>query len=849
MTSRAMLALAVAAVVASASSQRAQAQPAAMPAVTCELDLVLEKGLWVARGEDVDHPRLIVELKARDGQWDRLWAIALGYNNSCGQGRVRQASVDGNTVKLELQVALGNDRWTSGGYGQYAVELNRSADGQVEGKFDGSFKGRKVAGRVWGQGRQGRPTMVADYRPIQYGEHPRVLFRKHELPALKQRLASPLGQAYLALAKDWRAARGDSDIISLGMLYQLTGDKAWADETRKVVEGFQSDVNPKPAGSGSTGHRFVATAIAYDLCFDAWDEPFRGKVAADLLAAVQEAQERLHPGHANYHPCSNYYGPGHGSAGIAGLAIWGDKGPKPFDPPAPAPAAAPATSPAEEAARKEWLDTANEVHKFQREQWARDCQFWQANGGVDPVKILNAEMSRWRIYQHYRLGIGDGGFQAETGSYALIGSWYPLVYAQMHRRVFGWDVSTHPDVNLLMPRRMMQVIFQADGKQFFQKINSIAGFDVSWAAAAYPIAPDTYKPALLWAWNWATGVTDCAAGDAKLFGRKGEKAPGLAMAHTFLHYPLNGKPVPPSESMPLTWQCPDFGFYCMRSGWQNNDEFVGQVFAKAKPVMGWNHGNAGSFSLIGLGHEWVDTPESRNGARPQESVVIFPEDKLNDGGCGRVTWLKTQKDGSASMTIDLDEVYGMHGSGGWDRNLIRGQAGASDSGVRGLRAIAFDYSGKCGSPCLMVMVDKIAGGKKKNWLWQLPPELTGKPDGKKPAAAKGAPNPPAGKKVAVDGKAFVLDYGEANLRGTFVAPAQVVVEAGTENIQYGDPRHGYHGPISCVKAAGGDCFFLVATVQRGVAPAVKVAGTGLESVVAVGGQKIRFDGQKIVLGE
>jgi hypothetical protein len=57
MTSRTMLALA--AVLASASLQRVQAQPATSPAsavgFTCELDLVLEKGLWVARGQDVGY--------------------------------------------------------------------------------------------------------------------------------------------------------------------------------------------------------------------------------------------------------------------------------------------------------------------------------------------------------------------------------------------------------------------------------------------------------------------------------------------------------------------------------------------------------------------------------------------------------------------------------------------------------------------------------------------------------------------------------------------------------------------------------------------------------------------------
>lgn len=76
-------------------------------------------------------------------------------------------------------------------------------------------------------------------------------------------------------------------------------------------------------------------ALAYDLCYDGWPRDFCDRVAEGLLDRVKYRQRRLHPGHANYHPCSNYYGPSHGSSGLASLAIWQEKGPEPPQPEAP----------------------------------------------------------------------------------------------------------------------------------------------------------------------------------------------------------------------------------------------------------------------------------------------------------------------------------------------------------------------------------------------------------------------------------------------------------------------------------------------------------------------------------
>jgi hypothetical protein len=81
-----------------------------------------------------------------------------------------------------------------------------------------------------------------------------------------------------------------------------------------------------------------------------------------------------------------------------------------------------------------------------------------------------------------------------------------------------------------------------------------------------------------------------------------------------------------------------------------------------------------------------------------------------------------------------------------------------------------------------------------------------------------------------EGGIFVCgDPAGANLRGRFVVPA--------------DTRLAGRG------IGIGDSCFLVLTLQQGAAPAPAITGAGLDAVVTVGRRTVRFDGEKIVLGE
>jgi hypothetical protein len=952
------------------------------PAGPAEIQLILEAALPV---QGADAQNLIVDVDRGPDSDGRVWGTALSYSNAVHPGVLESAEIDSDRMRFHVNLSIEGDQWRRENHrGEYRVALERRSDGW-KGTFEGTFAGSPVRGNASAQVQPARPAPPAGFDPVRAGERPRVLFRASEIPALRERLATPFGLAYAA-----KVTGSKADIIGLGILHRLTGDRSHADRAREIITGWKGDIHANGFGSGGFGHRFVETALAYDLCADAWPEEFRADLETRLLTFIEFELKFLNLEHANTHPCSNYFGPGHGAPAIASLVFAGDPGPglaPPVDPvtgaetcvppegytaaegvpvadltlpftplqwlvagPLPAragfdllgavggyagarpkpgteasytaleegklrfkkaafapldaamlgesgvsldalqPGGGPATvllysavrvaseqavridtghpdtrvfvsgrevrgekwlrlmpglhpflvvhatgtAGGEIAPRIEHIGTGGEavaLHALRTKLWERGEDIRKRLGGADSAKTAWVDLGRQRMVRHYRYGVGDGGFQAETGSYADIASWYPLVYAGCHRRVFGRDVSPRPDITHLVPRRLMQLVFPETGKPLYQRINSKAGLSPEWCAAAFPIVPTANREPLLWAWNRIAGATSPEQAPELL------ESDNLKLALAFLNHPLEFGARPPAASgMPLAWQAPTFGFECFRSGWAGADDFVAQVFLKASPVKGWNHPNAGTWRLLGLGKIWAQGSEDRVGFREQEPVVQLPGTPINEGACASLAHRRVAADGSAVLTVDYTDVYGSTrpkpGGGNaplYDSNLLRIDGNFAESGVTGFRALFFDYSNASGAPCLMAMADRIAGGGPRLWQWTLPPGLE--------------------KSVRIEKNRFLLTQGDATLCVTFIEPRDPVIEAGADSVglgRIGDGHRSFVGTIPRVKAWGTGDFLVVATISRGAPPEVRIDGTGLGARVSVGQQRLRLQGNTFV---
>ena len=283
--------------------------------------------------------------------------------------------------------------------------------------------------------------------------------------------------------------------------------------------------------------------------------------------------------------------------------------------------------------------------------------------------------------------------------------------------------------------------------------------------------------------------------------------------------------------------------------------------------------------MAGLGQVWSHGLGNPTQSRYGENVVQLPQDTINAGARGKVTFLRQERDGSGAITIDLSDLYSApvaQGSSGRAESLyerygrIRRAVAFGDSGITGMRAMAVDYSGASGAPCLIVMVDRIRGGKDKCWTWQLQSKAEGmeksQDDPKRPGwitfRGRSFDSPRNGqvlfsesrkieddKRVAIREDGFTFTQGEAALNATFIAPTPVKLEF-AEKAQYIDgAKHTVRRDSSrAICAEGGDEFFVILTIQKGPAPKVSASGKGLDSVVTVGGQTVRFDGKAIVLG-
>jgi hypothetical protein len=243
---------------------------------------------------------------------------------------------------------------------------------------------------------------------------------------------------------------------------------------------------------------------------------------------------------------------------------------------------------------------------------------------------------------------------------------------------------------------------------------------------------------------------------------------------------------------------------------------------------------------------------------------------------------------AAAETADTNDVYAAPtGRAQYEKiGNLRLAGGFANSGVRGLRAIGVDYSGKSGAPCLLAVADKIEGGKSSAWWWPFTsqtfsvgglkeaaeykqnddklgyPELLKKFEaearrnveafkGKDAEWAKyAAERAEVLKSLKTEGNAFTFSKGAATLKGTVVAPATPRIQADDlQQLLLGAKCS--LGVIVCSGLAvrGGESYFVVATLQEGEAPKVETTGKGLDAKVRVGGQTVRFDGQKVVFGE
>ncbi len=424
---------------------------------------------------------------------------------------------------------------------------------------------------------------VSGHVPVAAGEHPRLLFRRTDLPALRAKAATPEGRALLQrlrqllnggdgegppahFSRATRAYPKDAQEVpppgtftighaaGYGLLYQLTGDTryaAWGRECFEQALAGVRDRDPRysfrrPGGALRAGPTLGWLAVGYDLCYDGWDAATRerlGRALADYREEPDEPRprgavtlERLARG--TMPPYSNHFSMQVGGAALVLLALRGEPG----------------------------IDPA-------------------------PIEDLLAAAAHGMV-RNLDEGFGDGGFFAEGDGTGSMASQIVFLSAlQAWRNAAGRDyfASPRPNARLLTLKWIYQTVFR-EGRPDFWPIRGGYPHNVwsrpGMSGAAYfalglGSLPPAERGALAWCYERFLAAADARAGTpfdtASLYPHYTVSA--------FVSWPIGAPTIDPRLALPHAYRDSVAGFFCWRDRWQDENDTV--ITVLTNPVRGY----------------------------------------------------------------------------------------------------------------------------------------------------------------------------------------------------------------------------------------------------------------------
>lgn len=451
---------------------------------------------------------------------------------------------------------------------------------------EGNFKGNialpvhREAG-IWEKDlRSDRPWFVPikGYVPLHAGEHPRLLFRKSDLEEIKRRAATPEGQEIVARLKATlgggeempvhyskakkaydnlkeklpEGAYTVSHAAGFGMLYQITGDKKYAELGWKCFElgmSGQRDRDDRysfraPGGQLRAGPSLGMYALAYDLCYDGWPEERRRKAALELQNWSDDASGEWGKAQKNslkdiclrphQMPACNHWGAQLG-AGLVVLALIGDPG-------------------TDDALLKSCLAAVEK-------------------------NMVRAVTS----------GFGDGGFFSEGPGPAHMMSNPGLVpLVQAFKVALGKDfITPRPNFSWITLHWVMEVLPGPKGQPIYpcrkpssygneRMLDGNGGFSHGgWFSQGFGAIPEETKPALLWLYNHYVAEADQHRRDTANYPHRAIFA--------LVNWPIGMQEKNPAEVLGHASVDRLHGWYVFRNCWNGADDVVVSLWLGSGP--------------------------------------------------------------------------------------------------------------------------------------------------------------------------------------------------------------------------------------------------------------------------
>ncbi len=523
-----------------------------------------------------------------------------------------------------------------------AHEVVRSADEPIEAR-------KHVK---WGYSDPDWTTDVKGWSPLEAGEHPRLVFRKADLPRLEKRAETAEGKIMIGRLK--KLLDGKFTLwhpSGYGLLYQLTGDKKYASKAKElcieVIQNKKRDArdsrygftNPGSGGPMRSGPAIGALGLAYDLNYGGWEEDFRKTVAKAIL---DNPYTTSIANRGPIMPSCNHYGAAVGGVGMGLLAIRNDPG--------------------VDAKKVEGL-----LGKI--------------------VKQARAEIS---------IGYGDRGYYFEGHQCGRISSNTGLVpFVQAYRVAAGKDlVGKKDNARWLAAKWIYEFALDPDGKYTNpQRGMYCRNFPrgTMWSeqgdfALGFGVCPSEYVPALKWVYD-----NQVEPGKNKTYDIL--DYPHQAV-YALANWPLDVPAKNPALSLPLVLHDTAAGYFIFRNGWSatpGKDICVSALLGTHPTHQnGRGMASGGSVYVYGKGLGWGG----------QRSRYCFPGMFYSS----YPIYTKFEKDGSAVIsTLCYGEKFNKF-------NL------SVEENSKSPTSLAVDFSGASGAELLVAMVGPMVGHKVEYWM-------------------------------------------------------------------------------------------------------------------------------------
>jgi hypothetical protein len=501
----------------------------------------------------------------------------------------------------------------------------------------------------------------------------------------------------------------------------------------------------------------------------------------------------------------------------------------------------------------------------------------RARDRESPLPDIDALMwlahSRFVMDRWSSVATGDRGWLISGECFGRISLMTAIPFSHGYGNAMGVNSAWRPNLGWVVPQAVYRTVFSDDGAimQSYGRGGGPLGVDL-WARG-FGLVSDDLKAMSLWGWKRTQALAD--AGKLKAPEIVADQLDPMSAAFAFVNWPDPNSGIVeknPAECAPRAVADTRMLGYTLRNGWKDKDDIVTILAGFRHPGGEWGSAMNGEWRLAGLGAEWAVHPAGMASNAPTIHILDRFDREV------RERYAQFQPDGSGVMGIEWKNGKGE---------------------VRAVRHFAVDYSGVCGSPALLVTVDRLppppadavkaAAAAHREAIASIPPPKG--EFGQAPGVSDSEfdldlgetrpkrPTDPEGAKLAAQADLGLLYDGTnrwtlctmkenkvdlskngftvrapngATLAGTVVAPSAPKMETHDDSIGKFEinywKEHRYDSfTRRVVNVGGGDLIIVAMTLQKGEAPKVTASVKGERAEIRIGGRVVAFDGKRLNL--